>query len=117
MRIDPVSDRAPIPLISSPKRRPHLNSSKSSNGTLIYDARIGFIGVCYPVGWWTPSWMARKEDSQSRATHCAGTKMATVKSRARTQASRMCMLLLIFLVRKEDSNKSHKALFMRRLLE
>jgi hypothetical protein len=48
MRIEPVSDGASIRLISTPKRRPHLNSSRSSNGTLICDARIGFIGFCHP---------------------------------------------------------------------
>ncbi len=57
---EPVSDGASIRLVSMPKRRPYLNSSRSSKGILICDSRIGFIGFCHPVGWWTPSWMAQR---------------------------------------------------------
>src|SRR5277367_4284398 len=59
MHIEPVSNGAPNRLISAPKQRLHLNSCRSSNGT--------------------PSRMARKEGSQSRPTHWAGTKVATVE--------------------------------------
>jgi hypothetical protein len=69
--------------------------------TLMCDARIGFIGFCH-LRWLVDPFMdgAQRtfEHSQSRPTHCAGTKVATAKRRARTLASRMCLILLTFMV-------------------
>jgi hypothetical protein len=83
---------------ASPKRRPHLNSSRSSYGTLVCGARIVFTGFCHLHRLVNPFLDGAQSGFAvpTRALFC--TRAATAKPRARTLATRMCLPLLIFMV-------------------